>query len=286
MVDPSTQDHPAVISFVSHRDEDEPLISSLADLPEKERWQSVTLSGHKIRELTGLAEFASIRDLSVTQCEVESLESSTDWKILHSIDLSFNELEDIDALQNLPQAQSLNLAHNQLKRLPVNLNWPQIEELALSANNSLLLAKGLPLLPQLKRLYIKQLSFPEKSIWRSFPQLKELYATAGGSDACVGVSDLSKLEMLHLHLKTGFDLALLQLSSSVKSLTLTRGQNLQNTDALGQFHSLEVLTLHYLQIKNWDFLTDLPNLRELNLKGSYPRIEEIRNRFPQLNLNT
>jgi len=265
----------------------EECLKSTAPLLAYSSLRKLSLQQHFIPDLTGLSAFQELRELSVTDCNVNELGRDFPADRLLTLDLSGNRLVEVEELADAPLLTQLGLSRNPLKQLAPRINWPNLLSLGVSGVPSNLNWEELAALPKLEVLYVKQTPLPDLYVLATIPNLSELYGTLEGGRSSLDFSELTSLKKLHLHVKNAENLRNFRCGAALKELRLTHGAKLTDASNLASCWGLTSLGLHYCAVSDFSFLAGMQGLERLSLKGAAePTILELRKRFPQLEISS
>lgn len=265
----------------------EECLKSTAPLLAYSKLRKLSLQQHFIPDLTGLSAFQELRELSVTDCNVNELGRDFPTDRLLTLDLSGNSLVDVEELADAPLLTQLGLSRNPLRQLAPRINWPNLLSLGVSGVPSNLNWEELAGLPSLKVLYVKQTPLPDLHVLATIPNLSELYGTLEGGRSSLDFSELTSLKKLHLHVKNAENLRNFRCGAALKEICLTHGAKLTDVSALANCSSLTSLELNYCAVSDFSFLAYMQRLERLSLKGSAEStVWELRKRFPQLEISS
>ena len=265
-------------------------IDSLAFLSSLSKLESLNLSGctFKPEEMTVIAGLPALKTLSLSDCNLSTIDYLENAPSLTTLDLSNNTIRNLEVLTSIPGLKELNLNHNAVTALDIlgNLNslevlnvgfnsitslkplsnCTQLRELV-ADNNTLSNLEGLNGLSQLQLLSVDYNSISDIS---SLSQNGELKNVSIASNHISDIAALGKLQHLEILDFSGNQVsALPEWSGECPLQTIDGSYNmLTSIDSLGKLQSLTHVYMDYNLITNIDELEDCFCLVQINVFGN------------------
>ena len=211
----------------------------------------LSLAGSRLdpQDLVVLNTLPALKELSLSNCSLSSIEGLKDAVQLTALDLSNNTIRNLDVLATMPNLQKLNLQHNAVNSLDVVSALSELTELQVGYNA----------ISTLKPL-------------ENCRNLTYLEADYNELESLDGVYGLSKLEHLSVDFNSIADISYLAANTSLKNLSI--GSNkISDISALGTLSNLEILDFsgnHVEALPTWSDNTPLQTI-----DGSYNALTSI-----------
>lgn len=264
-----------------------PTLSSLSSLS---RLKTLDLTGCRFAasELPALAALPSLKDLTLADCNLSTIEGLAGATGLECLNLEGNTIRNLEVLSGMEKLRELELQHNAVTGLEALSSLTGLEKLNIANNavtsltplaacirlseltadsNQLTSLEGLGGLVLLTKVSVDHNSLTDVSLLASATGLKELVISNNT------ISDLSALRTL-VELES-FNFSYNQVSalpewpSGCALKTIDGSHNaLTSIDVLGKMEALAYIYMDYNQISNVDALADCFCLVQLNVFGN------------------
>lgn len=240
------------------------------------------------KDLAVIAALPSLKNLTMQNCQLSSIESLSDAKLLVKLDLNNNAIRDISSLSFMSNLKELNLSHNALTNLSFISALSGLEVLDVSYNS---LISILPLAgcPSLKDLNIAHNDIAGLAGMENLSELLYFYATyneitdasllAGctklieldiSNNAIADISMLSTLEnMSYFDFSHNKVTGLPELSKACALVYINGSDNkLTSVRPLAGLENLNSVYVDHNRISTLDSLVDCPHLIRVDAFGN------------------
>ena len=226
-------------------------IDNLSFLSSLMKLVSLDLSGSNfpVESMPYIAALPSLKRLSLSDCNLSTIENLANSWSLTELDLSNNTIRNLEALESIPNLQKLYLQHNAVNSLEIVGTLDDLEVLDASFNSI---------------SSMKPLSACSK--------LKELRMDHNYLSELKGLRDLAQLEILSVDYNQISDVSSLADHQGLKDLSIA-SNSITDIMALGQLKNLEILDFSANQVAELPTWPDDSPLQTID--GSYNALTSI-----------
>ncbi|AOY75761.1 leucine-rich repeat domain-containing protein [Clostridium formicaceticum] len=191
------------------------------------------------RDFQFVASLPSLENLTITATGLEDIQFLKDNQQLNYLNLSNNKIQGLNGIQDLSNLQYLDLSHNRVNDVYHISN-----------------------LTALKKLYLGGNSIEDVNILRKLQELEELSVATNSNTDYEFLGSMTGLKKLDL--------------SNPSNARVSGGDDGRDISGLSQLTSLEDLSLAGCGVKNVEALSDLQNLKYLDLSRNAINAEALK----------
>lgn len=195
------------------------VISSLSNLHTL-NVDGVTLSSD---DLVAIASLPELTSLSVTRCNLSTVQDLSGAVSLKHLDLSNNTIRDLEPLSSMSELSYLNISHNAVTQLSTLTGAANLTELDLSYNSVFSTAA----LSGCKKLEVLNLDYNSLTALEEIEQLTALRSLSASHNQITSIPDFSALTALtdlNVSYNTITDITLLASVNSLQNLNFSHNQ--------------------------------------------------------------
>lgn len=214
-------------------------LSFLEDAVIPEDFNTLTLSGTSVSDLSPLDRCKGLEYLYADNCDITRL--FTSLPLLRYFSAAYNSIDDISALSGSPDLLQLHLSHNKLTEIDALAGCVKLNSLDLDDNDVTTLSP-LGELSALKSVHVNRNKLTSLAGLENALGLQTLFAASNKITELSGIENCTVLVSVSLGGNEITDVSVLEKSKSTLKTLLLGGINLKNTRLRG-YTSLEILDI-------------------------------------------